>query len=420
MFKILHICTDDIKYGASRAANRLHRSLLDHGMASKMIVLTKYTTDHTVIGPSSAWSKGMGLARPVIDSIPLNLLYMNRPKTHWSTNWLPGAAVKTIIQEKPDVVHLHWIGGMLSIPQLARFGVPAVWTFHDMWGFTGGCHYAGDCTRYRTNCGECPQLRSSRVSDLSRWIWNRKEKYWRGMNLTIVTPSLWMAERVRESRLMYKRPVHQIPNCLDLQTYRMIDKAEARKLLRLPPGKKLLLFGAVNATSDERKGFHYLLPTLQALSKSKQEFNIELVVFGASESPDSPEMGFNTHYMGTVSDDLTLALLYSAADIFIAPSVQDNLPNTVLEATACGTPSVAFNIGGMPDLIEHRKTGYLAQPFNTNDLTEGIIWILEDKDRYLSLARNARQKADREFSPDIVVKKHINLYQDIVHNFKGS
>jgi glycosyltransferase involved in cell wall biosynthesis len=419
MSKILHICTDDIKYGASRAANRLHQSLLKKDIDSRMCVLTKYTSDHTVTGPRNVLDKGAGLARPVIDSIPLNLLYMNRPKTPWSTNWLPGTELKRITRMKPDVVHLHWIGGMLSIPQLTRFRVPVVWTFHDMWGFTGGCHYAGGCTRYRTNCGECPQLRSSRPSDLSRWIWNRKERHWRGMNLTIVTPSRWMAERVRESRLMHDRPVHPIPNCLDLQTYQMVDKTEARTLLKLPPEKKLLLFGAVNAASDERKGFQYLRPALQSLSRRSLNYELELVVFGASESPDSPQMGFKTHYMGTLSDDVTLALLYSAADVFIAPSVQDNLPNTVLEATACGTPSVAFNIGGMRDLIEHIKTGYLAQPFSTDDLAEGIMWILEESDRYLSLSHNARQKAEREFSPDVVAKKHINLYHDIVHHSKG-
>jgi glycosyltransferase involved in cell wall biosynthesis len=417
MPKILHICTNDIKYGASRAANRLHQNLLNQDIDSKMCVLTKFTSDPTVIGPRSTMSRGAGFARPVIDSLPLNLLYRNRPNTPWSIGWLPGDVLKTIRREKPDIVHLHWIGGgMLSIPQLGRIPCPIVWTFHDMWGFTGGCHYAGNCTRYKDQCGQCPQLRSSRTSDLSRWIWNRKAKYWKNTNLTIVTPSIWMAQCVKESNLLKERPVYPIPNCLDIDTYHIIDKNEARKLFNLPQGKKLLLFGAVNAASDSRKGFHYLQPTLQGLAQRNRDLDIDLVVFGASESPDSPNMGFKTHYMGTLSDDVTLALLYSAADVFIAPSVQDNLPNTVLEATACGTPSVAFNVGGMPDLVEHQNTGYLANPYSTEDLRRGIIWILENEDRYRTLAHAAREKAEREFSPEIVAKKHINLYNDILNH----
>lgn len=420
MMKILHISTDDTKYGASRAAHRLHKSLLDRGIDSKMGVLAKYSTDYTVIGPLNPLGKGMGFARPVFDSLPLRLLYRNRLNTPWSIGWLPGSIHKTIRREKPNIVHLHWIGGgMLSIPQLARIPCPVVWTFHDMWGFTGGCHYTGDCTRYKNRCGECPQLGSSGTSDMSRRIWNRKAKHWKQFNLTIVTPSRWMEQCVKESSLLYNRPIHTIPNCIDLDIYRMIDKNKARSLLRLPVDKKLILFGAVHATSDSRKGFQYLRPALQELSKNKESFNIELVVFGASQSPDSPNMGFPIHYMGMLSDDVTIALLYSAADVFIAPSVQDNLPNTVLEATACGIPTAAFNIGGMSDLIDHQKTGYLAKPFQAEDLGRGIMWILEHDDRYRTLACTAREKAERHFSPDIIAKKHINLYNDILHQQKG-
>lgn len=420
MTKIIHISSDDIKYGASRAGYRLHKSLLDQGITSKMIVLKKFGDDHTVIGPPNILSKGMGFIRPFIDELPLNILHRNRQNTQWSLNWFPGTVLKIFRREKPDLVHLHWIGGgTISIAQLARIPCPMVWTFHDMWAFTGGCHYTGECTGYYDKCGACPQLKSSRSSDLSRWTWNRKEKWWRQMNVTIITPSNWMARCVKESRLLHTLPIRSIPYCLDLQTYRAIEREQARTILNLPRGKKLILFGAVNAASDTRKGFHFLQPTLQTLYRECQDIGIELVIFGASESPDSPDMGFKTHYMGTLSDDVTLALLYSAADVFIAPSIQDNLPNTVLEATACGTPSVAFNIGGMSDLIEHKITGYLAQPFSTKDLGRGIIWILEKEDRYQAMSRSARGKAERDFSPNGVAKEHINLYNEIIHQKKG-
>jgi glycosyltransferase involved in cell wall biosynthesis len=268
-------------------------------------------------------------------------------------------------------------------------------------------------------CGKCPQLRSTRTTDMSRWIWKRKDKHWKNLNCTIITPSAWMAECTGKSSLLQARSVHRIPYCIDLQTYRMIDNIKARSLLQLPVDKKLLLFGAVNAASDLRKGFIYLKPTLQHLSQNNHFANIELVIFGASESPDSPRLGFKSHYMGTLSDDVTLALLYSAADVFIAPSIQDNLPNTVIEASACGTPTVAFNIGGMPELIDHQKTGYLANGFSTEDLSRGITWVLENDDRYLILSRNARLKAEQEFSPEIIVNEHLHLYNDVLEQHKG-
>jgi glycosyltransferase involved in cell wall biosynthesis len=385
-----------------------------------MLVQTKNSDDSTVIGPGTSFGKGMGQARPVIDRLPLEILHRKRSPEPWTVAWLPGTLLKAVRREKPDLVHLHWIGGgMASIPQLARLPCPVVWTHHDMWGFTGGCHYAGECVRYRSQCGSCPQLRSTRSSDLSRWIQKRKEKHWSNIPLTNIAPSRWMEQCVSVSRIFKNFPVHRIPYCIDLKRYKPAEKMEARKLLNLPPDKKLILFGAVNAASDVRKGFQFLHPTLRQLSEKYRDGTVELVVFGASASHAYPDMGFKTHFMGTLSDDVTLVLLYSAADIFLAPSLQDNLPNTVLEATACGTPSVAFNIGGMSDLIGHRETGYLAKPFSIDDLGSGIQWMLQNEDRYRMLSHNARAKAEQEYSPEIVAEKHINLYHDVVHHQRG-
>ena len=283
-----------------------------------------------------------------------------------------------------------------------------------MWSFTGGCHYNEDCDKYTANCGACPILGSTKEADLSRQIWQRKHKSWQDLNLTIVTPSRWLGDCAKASSLFGDRRVEVIPYGLDLKTYRPIDRATARNLLKLPQDKQLVLFLSLNATSDRRKGFQLLQPALQQLSQSGWQDKLELMVVGASQPENPPELGFKAHYLGIMRDDLSLALAYSAADVFVAPSIQDNLPNTVLEAIACGTPCVAFKIGGMPDMVEHQANGYLASPFETEDLARGIGWVLEDGDRLQNLSTFAREKAEREFALEIQARRYQTLYQEIL------
>jgi glycosyltransferase involved in cell wall biosynthesis len=313
------------------------------------------------------------------------------------------------------VINLHWINaGYLQVETIAKFNKPLVWTLHDMWAFTGGCHYSQDCDRYTASCGACPQLHSSKDWDLSRWVWQRKAKAWRNLNLTIVTPSSWLAKCARSSSLFQEQRVEVIPYGLDTEKYKPLNRQVARELLNLPQDKQLVLFGALSATGDQRKGFHLLQPALQDLSKSGWQDRLELVIFGSSEPANPPELGFKAHYLGTLNDDISLALVYSAADVFVAPSVQDNLANTVLEAIACGTPCVAFNIGGMPDMIEHQKNGYLAQAYKTEDLAQGIAWVLENNERHGKLGARAREKAQQEFTLEIQARRYLSLFTEIL------
>jgi glycosyltransferase involved in cell wall biosynthesis len=417
--KVLHCNTFDIAYGAGKAAYRLHRALLDKGIDSRMLVQQKLSDDHTVIGPKSNLIKTWNLFFPFIDKLPL-FMYRKVNYNNWNLNRLPRRIIPLIEYENPDIVHLHWIGNdFIPVSAIKSIHKPIVWTFHDMWAFTGGCHYTGSCTRYKERCGACPQLQSRKEYDISRSVWNRKNKHWDKLDFRIIALSRWMAESVKESSLLKEKRVELIPNCLDLNVYKPVEAPVARNLLQLPVDKKLILFGAVHSTRDTRKGFHFLQTALQQFSKQAESKNTEFVIFGASQPKTERPLGLRTHYLGTLSGEQSLALAYSAADVFIAPSTQDNLPNTVLEAAACGIPSVAFNIGGMPDLIEHQKTGYLADPFSAEDLSRGIVWILENGDRYSTLSRNARKKVEKEFSPDIVVNKHINLYNDVIEQHKG-
>ena len=414
--KILLLNTSDRKGGAARAAYRLHQGLQSINVNSQMLVQVKQGDDRAVIGSSA--ESGIGKARTglrlTLDQLPLKF-YSHGSKINYSPHWLPDTIDSKVAKIAPDIINLHWISaGYLQIETIAKFNQPIVWTLHDMWAFTGGCHYNQECDKYACSCGACPQLGSKRNWDLSRWIWQRKAKAWKNSNITIVTPSVWLAKCAQASSLFANRRVEVIPNSLDTDIYRPIDKKVARDLLRLPQNKQLILFLSLRATSDKRKGFHLLQPALQELSQADWQEKLELMVVGASRPENPPEFGFKSHYLGTLNDDLSLALAYSAADVFIAPSVQDNLPNTILEAIACGTPCVAFKIGGMPDMIEHQQNGYLAQPYQIDDLVRGIIWTLENGERQQKLSHRAREKAEQEFALEIQARRYQSLFSKIL------
>jgi glycosyltransferase involved in cell wall biosynthesis len=409
----LIISTSDIEGGCGRAAYRLHQGLRQRGMSSRMLVREKLSDDRAVTAEKTLRTR-LGAT---VESLPLKQ-YPQRDHTLFSSQWFPDQLAHKVAQLNPDLINLHWAcSGFLQIETLPKLKQPVVWTLHDMWAFTGGCHYTQECDRYQQSCGNCPQLHSQKSSDLSHQIWQRKAKAWsqNGLltRLTIVTPSQWLAHCVRSSSLFRQVRVEVIPNGLDTELYRPLDQRAAREILRLPQNKKLILFGALGATSDERKGFQLLQPALQSLRQSSSASDIELVIFGASRPEKPPELGFPIHYLGRLNDDLSLVLVYSAADVFVAPSRQDNLPNTVVEAIACGTPCAAFKVGGMPDILQHEYNGFLAQPFDTADLARGIDWILGG-DRHQQLRHQARQTALTGFTLPLQAQRYSALFQDVL------
>jgi glycosyltransferase involved in cell wall biosynthesis len=415
MIKPLLISTNDISGGAARATYRLHQGLQNIGVSSQILVSNKDSDDHTVVGSASKLGKGIGKLKPTLDSLPLQI-YPQRDRSTYSVQWLPDNLAAQVAQTNPDVINLHWInGGYLKIETIAKFKKPIIWTLHDMWAFTGGCHYNGDCMNYTNSCGACPQLHSNKEKDLSRWIWQRKAKAWQDLNLTIVTPSHWLAKCAASSSLLKDVRIEVIPNGINTEQYKPIKKSVARSILGLPEDKQLILFGAMSATSDPRKGFNLLQSALKNLSQSGWGERVELVVFGASQHKNPTELGFKSHYLGRLNDDISLSLVYAAADVFLAPSVQDNLPNTVMESLACGTPCVAFDIGGMCDMIEHQKNGYLAKPFDVDDLARGIAWVLEDKERLQKLGVNSREKVENNFSLEIQAQNYLDIYKNIYY-----
>jgi glycosyltransferase involved in cell wall biosynthesis len=411
---VLLLSNSDIDGGAARAAYRLHQGLQRINVNSQMLVQSKSSSDPTVVAPETNLAASIASSRVTFDALPLKL-YPQRLKVPFSLQWFPDSVLSKITQLDPDIVNLHWINaGYVQAESIAKLGKPVVWTLHDMWAFTGGCHYTQECDRYTESCGQCPQLSSSKNQDLSRWVWQRKAKAWKQADLTVVALSRWLADCAKASSLFKDVRIELIHNGLDTEYYRPINRAFARELLRLPQDKKLILFGSLNATSDPRKGFHFLQPALQELSKAGWHDRLELVVFGSSQPQHPPNFAFKTHYLGTFNDDISLAMIYSAADIFVLPSIQENLANTVMEAMACGTPCVAFNIGGMPDMIEHQQTGFLALPYKVTDIAKGIAWILENEERYQKLSYHARAKVEQEFTQELQSRRHLSLFNQIL------
>lgn len=411
--KVLLVNSSDLEGGAARAAYRLHQGLQGIGVTSQMLTQTKLSSDKSVLAPKTRLEQGIARARLTLDALPLKL-YPQRNQAILSLQWLPENISSQITQINPDIVNLHWINdAYVQIETLAKLKRPVVWSLHDMWAFTGGCHYSFECSRYIESCGSCPQLQSQQDWDVSRWTWQRKVKAWKNTNITIVALCEWMAKCARSSSLFQDLRIEIIPNGLDTQTYKPIDRQIARELLKLPQDKHLVLFGSISATSDKRKGFHLLQPALQSLCQSGWYDKLELVVFGATQPENPPDLGTRTHYLGTFRDDLSLALVYSAADVFVLPSTEENLANTVMEAIACGVPCVAFNIGGMPDMIEHQQNGYLTQPYQVEDLAQGIAWVLENEARHQNLAQRAREKVEQEFTQEQQSRRYQALFTEL-------
>lgn len=416
--KVVLLNTSDIVGGAARAAYRLHKGLQDIDVDSTMLVQDKSGDDTTVIGSKGIVAKWVNKLRPYLDVIP-SKLYGNRKLTPWGISWMPNDISKKVRNLNPDIVNLHWVcGGFVPLTDLAKFNTPIVWTLHDSWAFTGGCHIPYDCKRYEEKCGACQQLGSGRDYDISRIVWEKKVKKWADLNITVVTDGHWLAKSARSSSIFRDVRVETISPGLDVSRYHPVEHNLARNILGLPLDKKIILFGAMSSTSDPNKGFQYLQPALRRLHTDGWTEKAEVVVFGSSTPENPPDLGLKVSYVGRLYDDVSLALLYAAADVMVVPSIQEAFGQTASEAMACGTPVVAFATTGLLDSVEHKVNGYLAKPFEFEDLSNGIAWVLSDDDRWHKLSEEARMKAESEFAIEVVSKRYAALYNELVEKSK--
>ncbi|TAH03766.1 MAG: glycosyltransferase [Sphingobacteriales bacterium] len=322
---------------------------------------------------------------------------------------------KNNIIKEADVLHIHWINsGFLSIKnlnQLFNLRKPIVFTLHDMWAFTGGCHYAGECKNFIENCGACKFLRNPSINDISKKGWLSKNNLYQQNNrIVFVACSNWMAQMAKQSSLLAGARIEIIPNPIDTLIYKPLNKIKIREKWGFKVDATLIIFGAANI-NDKRKGIAYLIDALQILKDKFPSHKLQIVLFGKNNLLDVSQFPFPTKNLSIITAEQDLVEIYNLADVFVLPSLEDNLPNMVMEAMACGVPVVAFNQGGIPEMIDHKQNGYVAQYQSANDFAQGINWVLS-KDADL-LKNKARQKVLDNYSETMVAQKYIQVYQSL-------
>ncbi len=329
--RVLHLSTSDIRGGAARGTFWLHHALRDRGIDSLMLVGRKYSLDGSVSTVGGALAPVSERLRDAMDRLPLRR-YAKTDDSFWTIGWLPRRMGRVVESLRPDVIHLHWTGGgFLPISALHAFRRPLVWTLRDMWAFTGGCHYSAGCHRYEVSCGYCPQIQSRSEDDLSRTIWQRKKHAWKDLNLTLVPISNWLADCVRKSALLPDRPIEVIPNGLDVGRFHPIPKQKALAAWDLPPGKRYILFGALGALTDKRKGYEQFVEATRILARNCWSTRAEILVFGDLAAEGAHDLALPARFLGHIDDDDRLAHLYAAADVMVAPSLQEAFGKTLAE-----------------------------------------------------------------------------------------
>ena len=408
--KIIHISNSNQIGGAARAATRIHESLLKNNINSKIWVNDKVGDDYNVYSIAGKYFKVIKIIKILIARFLTKLLKTNNPSLHspqiFSSRW-----IKKINNSDADLIHLHWFQHeMISISDIPKIKKPIVWTLHDMWGFCGAEHISYD-SRWKQGYNKKNRPKTESGFDLNRWTWQRKIKFWK-KPIHLIVASQWMENAVKDSFLMKNWDATQIPNPLNINIWKPLNKIIARNAFNLPLDLPIVLFGAIAGTSYFHKGFDLLESAVRKIYKSEKINNICLVVFGQSKPINPPNFDFPIFYIGHLHDDVSLRIAYSSANLLVVPSRFESFAQTATEAQACGTPVVAFKNSGLKTTVLHKKTGYLAKPFDINDLAEGIIWTLQQKK--IDLKKNARNFAIERFSYSRVGKLHKKLYMKIL------
>lgn len=415
----MHVNTYDIVGGAARAAYRLHKGLCRLEQESYMLVAERRSEDSSVSNfkpPTDLPSRLRRRFRSKLIDRCFARYRASRPTGYELFSDDRSQYGIDLLKQLPqcDAVNLHWIAGYVDYQSFfakVPERTPVVWTLHDMNPFTGGCHYDHGCSRYKDKCGACPQLGSNDRNDLSNQIWKRKYKTFKRIppnKLHIVALNQWMADEVKKSSLLRRFPISIIPNGLDTEVFTPRDSNVARDALEIPREAKVILFIA-GSLNNRRKGFDMVLQALAGMSDLPSLF---LLTLGSGKP--SVEFPIPNLHLGHIANERLLSLVYSAADLFVIPSLQDNLPNTVLESLSCGTPVVGFDVGGIPEMVRSSVTGMLAPPQDVKALQTTIIQLLKDDNRRREMAANCRRIAVEEYSLEVQAQRYVELYEQIL------
>lgn len=408
MMKIVHISTEAAE---NYAYVRLHYALLSKGVDSKFIVLgEKEDLKEVYVLQNDLYNKSMGVLRGKIEKYRLSKesFQYDSPFATGNTGY---SLINHPLVQEADIIHIHWIRNILSISgigELVKKGKKIVWTCHDSWAFTGGCYVRYGCTKYCRECGECPELYSNKRKDLSYKVLKKKRKHWANNDMTFIAPSDWMKRNIQESHLFNKNKVYVIPNALDTDIYYRKKYEKENKIN--------LLFGAADA-KVYYKGFEYLVQLLKKMMDQDADATQKYCLnFVGTDKIDNPILNlFECKFWGRIAKQKEMAEIYSKTDAFICPTLDDNLPGMVMESMACETPVVAFATGGVPEMIEHKVNGYIAEYKNAEDLLNGLEWILQNN-REGIVGRKAREKVLSEYSFDTISNQHIELYKRMIQN----
>jgi glycosyltransferase involved in cell wall biosynthesis len=412
--KVIHLNFSDIQGGAARAAYRIHNALINLEVNSQMVVANKKSNDSSVESFQLRYHKGK---KKIVNMI-LSLQRSGNPTYH-SLNLFSSGISELVNKSSADIVHFHWIGNeLIGIQEIGKITKPIVWTLHDMWGFCGAehCHDLNFPWRYRDGYTEksYSSIKFGKF-DVDSWTWRRKKRYWGRLKFNLVSPSRWLANCARESVLFYDNDIMVIPNCIDIEVFKPIDKKVARKICGLPEDKLLILFGADGGTKNPLKGYRLLEKAFSYVSNNFRGEKLEGVVFGGKGMRNVSINSIPVTNFGRISDDNYLATLYSASDIFVCPSKIDNLPNTIMEAMSCGTPCIGFDTCGIPDLIDHKINGLLTKPFDIIELAKRIVWLLNNTNRLEQIGIQARKKVVSQYSYSVVAEQYYKLYKSVLN-----
>lgn len=418
--KILSVSTSDAMGGAAKAAYRIHSGVRKIGIDSTLFVKDKLTNDDSVtclrdFCPNGKLFTAFDWIATKIKNKWQHFIWSNynTNKSTFLSDLRSTRIFGALSASRYDLLHIHWINQrFLPIGILKKIHRPIIWTLHDSWAFCGVCHVPLDCKKYENGCGSCPLLRSGSPNDISHRIAKRKNRIYKNLDLHIVCPSRWLANCAGNSYLLKNKDIRVIPNCIETDLFCPGDRNEACSQWGLDIVKHYLVFGAVNAFSDKNKGFDYLIEAIRILSDESKIRDVELLIFG-DDSP-LPDIGhaINVHSLGKIIDPASLANLYRLASVVVAPSMSEVFCQVAAEAMSCGTPVVGFNCTGISDVIDHKRSGYLAEPFSTADLANGIAWCLgHNSDGQLS--HSAREKVLSQYSVSRVAQQYKQLYEEL-------
>ncbi|MFS4461099.1 glycosyltransferase [Bdellovibrio sp. HCB2-146] len=403
--------------GASKSTYRLFGKLKERPDTTVKLFVTKSNiVERNIVAPSGKFASLLGNIRSAVSSLVYRLLY--KPTGMFSVPWMANRDLKNVLTEfAPDVIHVNWLdSATLSLNDLEKSKIPVIWTMHDSWLMTGGCHVPDKCDRHAFQCGQCPTLKSKNNFDLSRLFWKQKASFFKRMQsvTTITAPSKWLYQQAKQSPLLPNQAIYHVPNGIDHTIFKPFETHIARRLLNIPENKSVITIAGVSMSSDKNKGLDLIEESLKILTPESRK-NILILIIGSDQKErTSTFCGFSAMHIGMLHDDVSIALYLSASDVFCIPSRSENFPNALLEALSCGIPSVGFSVGGIPDIIQHKQNGYLAKPYSPGEFAAGIEYCLG-----LNKSKDDIAQTVSQFSIEAAVTKYQDLYLDLINRTRA-